>query len=86
MRALTGDFMNELESDIQHLEETLKDFKGCDECRKDHERLLAYLKELRVFRKARDMILITLFSENANKERKEDPFIYEWDNHGVKPV
>lgn len=78
--------MNELESDIQHLEEVLKDFKGCDECRKDHERLLAYLKELLSFRKARDMMLITLFSANANTERKKDPFVCEWDNHGVKPV
>ncbi len=78
--------MNELESDIQRIEETLKDFKGCDECRKDHERLLAYLKELQFFRKARDMVLITLFSENANTERKKDPFVCEWDNHGVKPL
>jgi len=44
--------MDELESDIEHLEEVLRDFKGCDECRKDHERLLAYLKELLSFRKA----------------------------------
>lgn len=78
--------MNELESDIQHLEEVLKDFKGCGEYRTDQERLLAYLKELRDFRKARDMMLITLFSANVNTERKKDPFIYEWDNHGVKPV
>ena len=78
--------MNELESDIQHLEEALNNFKGCDECRKDHERLLAYLKELRAFRKARDMMLITLFSANVNTEREKDPFIYEWDNHGVTPV
>lgn len=66
--------MNELESDIQHLEEVLKDFKGCDECRKDHERLLAYLKELSAFRKARDTMLITLFSANANTERKKRSF------------
>ena len=78
--------MNELESDIQHLEETLKDFKGSDECRKYRERLLAYLKELSDFRKTRDMMLITLFSANVNTERKKDPFVYEWDNHGVKPV
>ena len=78
--------MNELESDIQHLEEVLKDFKGCDECRKDRERLLAYLKELSAFRKARDMMLITLFSANTNKECQKDPFVYEWDDHGVKPV
>lgn len=78
--------MNELESDIQHLEEALKDFKGCDECRKDHERLLAYLKELLAFRKARDMVLTAIFSEDANIECKKDPFVYEWDNHGVTPV
>lgn len=78
--------MNELESDIQHLEEVLKDFKGCDECRKDHERLLAYLKELQSFRKARDMVLTAIFSEGANTERKKDPFVCEWDNHGVTPV
>lgn len=75
---------DELESDIQHLEEMLKDFKGCDECKKDHERLLSYLKELQTFRKTRDMMLVTLFSKNT--ELKKDPFIYEWDNHGVTPL
>ena len=78
--------MNELESDIQHLEEVLKDFKGCGEYRTDQERLLAYLKELRAFRKARDMVLTAIFTEDANMEREKDPFIYEWDNHGVKPL
>lgn len=78
--------MNELESDIQHLEEVLKDFKGCGEYRTDQERLLAYLKELRDFRKARDMVLTAIFTEDANMERKKDPFVYEWDDHGVKPV
>ncbi len=41
---------DELESDIEHLKDVLKDFKGCDECRKDHERLLGYLRELQAFR------------------------------------
>ena len=41
----------ELDSDIEHLEEVLQgEFKGCDECRKDHERLLSYMKELKWYR------------------------------------
>ena len=41
----------ELDSDIEHLEEVLQGgFKGCKECRKDHERLLSYMKELKWYR------------------------------------
>ena len=39
----------ELLSDIEHLEEVLSDPErewSCEDCRKDHERLLRYLKEL----------------------------------------
>lgn len=39
----------ELLSDIEHLEEVLSDPErewSCEDCRKDHERLLRFLKEL----------------------------------------
>jgi hypothetical protein len=38
----------ELESDIQHLEDSLAENNfGCGECRKDHERLMTYMLALR---------------------------------------
>lgn len=43
----------EIQADIKHLEEVLSDESrewSCDECRKDHERLLLELKELAMFR------------------------------------
>ena len=40
--------LTELESDIQHLEDSLAENNfGCDECRKDHERLMNYMLALR---------------------------------------
>lgn len=40
--------LTELESDIQHLEDSLVENNfGCDECRKDHERLMNYMLALR---------------------------------------
>ena len=43
----------EIQEDIKHLEDALNDKSrewSCDECRKDHERLLLELKELAMFR------------------------------------
>lgn len=42
--------MATLEEDIEHLKEVLQDFGGCDECKADHERLLGYLEELKMYR------------------------------------
>lgn len=44
--------MSELEEDIEHCEEVLADWHGCDECKADHERLLSYMKELLEYRKS----------------------------------
>lgn len=44
--------MSELEEDIEHCEEVLADWHGCDECKADHERLLSYMKELLKYRKS----------------------------------
>ena len=42
--------MATLEEDIEHLKDALQDFGGCDECKADHERLLGYLEELKMYR------------------------------------
>lgn len=49
--------MSELEEDIKHCEEVLADWKGCDECKADHERLLSYMKELLEYRNMRYYII-----------------------------
>ena len=42
--------MASLDEDIEHLKEVLQTFDGCDECKADHERLLEYLEELKMYR------------------------------------
>lgn len=42
--------MATLDEDIEHLKEVLQTFDGCDECKADHERLLGYLEELKMYR------------------------------------
>lgn len=53
--------MTQLEEDIKHCEKVLAEWHGCDECRAEHERLLAYMNELLAYRKARDCIMIAMF-------------------------
>lgn len=58
--------MSELEEDIKHCEEVLANWKGCDECKADHERLLSYMEELLEFRK--QMTDNTDWVKNKTKE------------------
>ena len=77
--------MTKLEEDIKHCEEVLAEWKGGDECRADHERLLGYMKELREYRKARDSIMAALFYESPKQtEVKPNPFYIDLGGgHGV---